>query len=131
MTRRSTSPGHIGTGPGYGRAPSRRSQCRTGYGRPGSWSAARRMSASAATGPTCRTQPTVTCGPDWSRRAPLCSSTRKALAYSVAFAARTALSLVKAGEGSAAGRQAYEAVRCAWMMPGGVPVHEESIPAAR
>ena len=57
-------------------------------------------------------------------------TTRKALAYSVVFAARTALSLVKAGEWSAAGRQAYEAVRCAWLMPGGVPVHEQSIPAA-
>ena len=58
-------------------------------------------------------------------------TTRKALAYSVVFAARTALSLVKAGEWSAAGRQAYEAVRCAWLMPGGVPVHEQSVPAAR
>jgi hypothetical protein len=58
-------------------------------------------------------------------------TTRKALAYSVVFAARTALSLVKAGEWSAAGRQAYEAVRCGWLMPGGVPVHEQSIPAAR
>jgi hypothetical protein len=55
---------------------------------------------------------------------------RKALAYSVVFAARTAVSLVKAGDWSAAGRQAYEAVRCAWLMPGGVPVHEHSIPAA-
>jgi glycosyltransferase involved in cell wall biosynthesis len=58
-------------------------------------------------------------------------TTRKALAYSVVFAARTALSLVKAGEWSAAGRQAYEAVRCVWLMPGGVPVHEQSIPAVR
>jgi glycosyltransferase involved in cell wall biosynthesis len=58
-------------------------------------------------------------------------TTRKALAYSVVFAARTALSLVKAGEWSAAGRQAYEAVRCAWLMPRGVPVREQSIPAAR
>jgi hypothetical protein len=58
-------------------------------------------------------------------------TTRKALAYSVVFAARTALSLVKAGEWSAVGRQAYEAVRCGWLMPGGVPVHEQSIPAAR
>jgi GT2 family glycosyltransferase len=61
--------------------------------------------------------------------------TRKALAYSVVFAARTALSLVKAGEWSAAGRQVYEAARCAWLMPVGVPVHEhehvQSIPAAR
>jgi hypothetical protein len=58
-------------------------------------------------------------------------TTRKALAYSVVFAARTALSLVKAGEWSAAGRQAYEAVRCVWLMPGGVPVHEQSVPADR
>jgi glycosyltransferase involved in cell wall biosynthesis len=62
-------------------------------------------------------------------------TTRKALAYSVVFAARTALSLVKSGEWSAAGRQAYEAVRCAWMMPGGVPVQEheydQSIPLPR
>jgi glycosyltransferase involved in cell wall biosynthesis len=58
-------------------------------------------------------------------------TTRKALAYSVVFAARTALSLVKSGEWSAAGRQAYEAFRCAWLMPGGVSVHEQSIPAAR
>jgi glycosyltransferase involved in cell wall biosynthesis len=54
-------------------------------------------------------------------------TTRKALAYSVVFAARTALSLVKAGEWSAASRQAFEAVRCAWLMPGGIPVHEQSI----
>jgi glycosyltransferase involved in cell wall biosynthesis len=53
-------------------------------------------------------------------------TTRKALAYSVVFAARTALSLVKAGEWSAAGRQAYEAVRCTWLMPGGVPAYEDS-----
>ena len=57
-------------------------------------------------------------------------TTRKALAYSFVFAARTALSLVKAGEWSAAGRQVHEAVRCAWLMPGGVPVREQSIPAA-
>jgi GT2 family glycosyltransferase len=58
-------------------------------------------------------------------------TTRKALAYSVVFAVRTALLLVKAGEWSAAHRQAYEAVRCAWLMPGGIPVHEESVTAAR
>jgi len=64
-------------------------------------------------------------------------TTRKALAYSVVFAARTALSLVKAREWSAAGRQAYEAVRCVLLMPGGVPVHgsqsqrpSESAPSA-
>jgi glycosyltransferase involved in cell wall biosynthesis len=58
-------------------------------------------------------------------------TTRKALAYSVVFAARTALSLVKAGEWSAASRQAYEAVRCACLVPGGVPVDEQSIPETR
>jgi glycosyltransferase involved in cell wall biosynthesis len=58
-------------------------------------------------------------------------TTRKALAYSVVFAVRTALSLVKAGEWSAAGRQAYEAVRCAWLVPRGISAHEQSIPAAR
>jgi hypothetical protein len=58
-------------------------------------------------------------------------TTRKALAYSVVFAGRTALSLAKAGDWSAAGRQAYEAVRCAWLMPGGVPVHGQSVRAAR
>jgi glycosyltransferase involved in cell wall biosynthesis len=58
-------------------------------------------------------------------------TTRKALAYSVVFAARTALSLVKAGEWSAAGRQAYEAARCVWLMPGGVRAPEQPIPAGR
>ena len=57
--------------------------------------------------------------------------TRKALAYSAVFAARRALSLVKGGEWSAAGRQAYEALRCAWLLPGGVRVPEQPIPAAR
>jgi glycosyltransferase involved in cell wall biosynthesis len=57
--------------------------------------------------------------------------TRKALAYSVVFATRSALSLVKAGEWTAAGRQAYEAIRCVRLMPGGLPVHEQSIPAAQ
>jgi len=56
-------------------------------------------------------------------------TTRKALAYSVVFAGRTALSLVKAGEWSAAGRQAYEALRCVWLMPAGVPVHEQINPS--
>ena len=56
---------------------------------------------------------------------------RKAIAYSVVFAARTAVSLVKAGDWSAAGRQAYEAVRCAWLMPGGVPApdHQSQRPS--
>lgn len=50
-------------------------------------------------------------------------TTRRALAYAVVFAARTALSLVRTGEWSAAGRQGWEAVRCAWLLPRGVPVH--------
>ena len=41
---------------------------------------------------------------------------RRALAYSVVFAARTAMSQVKAGRWSAAGRQGREAVRCAWLL---------------
>ena len=49
-------------------------------------------------------------------------TTRRALAYSVVFATRTALSLARAGNWSAAGRQGREAVRCAWLLPRGVPV---------
>ncbi len=48
-------------------------------------------------------------------------ATRRALAYAVVFAARTALSLAKAGEWSAARRQGREAIRCAWLLPRGVP----------
>jgi glycosyltransferase involved in cell wall biosynthesis len=58
-------------------------------------------------------------------------TTRKALAYSVVFAARTALSLVSAGEWSAAGRQLCEAGRCAWLLLGGVNVHAQSVPTTR
>jgi glycosyltransferase involved in cell wall biosynthesis len=49
-------------------------------------------------------------------------TSRRALAYAVVFAARTALSLAMAGEWSAAGNQGYEAVRCVWLLPRGVPV---------
>lgn len=49
-------------------------------------------------------------------------TTRKALAYAVVFAGRTALTLAKAGEWSAARRQGYEAVRCAGLLPRGVPL---------
>jgi glycosyltransferase involved in cell wall biosynthesis len=48
---------------------------------------------------------------------------RRALAYSIVFATRTALSLVRAGKWSAAGRQGREAVRCTWLLLRGVPVH--------
>lgn len=47
-------------------------------------------------------------------------TTRRALAYTIVFAGRTALSLMKAGEWSAAGRQAWEAARCAWLLPAGL-----------
>jgi GT2 family glycosyltransferase len=50
-------------------------------------------------------------------------NTRRALAYSVVFASRTALSLARAGNWSAASRQGLEALRCAWLLPRGVPVH--------
>jgi glycosyltransferase involved in cell wall biosynthesis len=48
--------------------------------------------------------------------------TRTALAYAVAFAGRTALTLAKAGEWRAAGRQVREAIRCCGLMVRGVPV---------
>ncbi len=47
---------------------------------------------------------------------------RRALAYAVVFATRTALSLLRAGEWGAAARQGREAVRCAWLLPRGVPI---------
>jgi glycosyltransferase involved in cell wall biosynthesis len=59
------------------------------------------------------------------------ATTRLALAYSVAFATRTALNLVRVGEWSAAGRQAREAVRCASLVPRGVPVEEHAVTAPR
>ena len=46
---------------------------------------------------------------------------RRALAYSVVFAGRTALQLARAREWSAAARQAREALRCARLVPSGVP----------
>ena len=51
---------------------------------------------------------------------------RRALAYSVEFATRTALSLVRTGKWSAAGRQGREAVRCAWLLLRGAPVSPHS-----
>ena len=48
-------------------------------------------------------------------------TTRRALAYAVVFATRTALSSVRTGKWSAAGRQGREAFRCAWLLPRGVP----------
>jgi hypothetical protein len=50
-------------------------------------------------------------------------TTRRALAYAVVFATRTALSSLRTGKWSAAGRQGREAVRCALLLPRGVPVH--------
>jgi glycosyltransferase involved in cell wall biosynthesis len=45
---------------------------------------------------------------------------RRALAYSVVFAARTGFTLLRAGDWSAAGRQGREAVRCGlWLLRGG------------
>ncbi len=58
-------------------------------------------------------------------------TTRRALAYSVVFAARTALSMVRAGEWSAARRQVCEAIRCVWLLPRGLPAPADSIPAPR
>jgi glycosyltransferase involved in cell wall biosynthesis len=49
-------------------------------------------------------------------------TTRRALAYAVVFATRTALRSARSGRWAAAGRQAREAVRCAWLLPRGVPV---------
>jgi len=46
---------------------------------------------------------------------------RKALVYSFVFAFRTALAMVRAREWSAAARQGFEAVRCALLVPRGVP----------
>ena len=45
---------------------------------------------------------------------------RRALAYSVVFASRTALALARVGKWSAAGRQGWEAVRCVWLLLRGV-----------
>ena len=56
---------------------------------------------------------------------------RRALAYSVVFAARTALSLAKDGEWSAAGRQGWEAARCAAKLPRGIAVQPQNVPTMR
>ncbi|GAA3622041.1 glycosyltransferase [Microlunatus ginsengisoli] len=47
-------------------------------------------------------------------------TTRKALAYAVVFAGRTALNQARAGNWAAAGHQAREAARCALMLPRGI-----------
>ena len=48
-------------------------------------------------------------------------TTRRALAYAVVFALRSVLLSVRTGRWSAAGRQGLEALRCAWLLPRGVP----------
>jgi GT2 family glycosyltransferase len=53
-------------------------------------------------------------------------TTRRALAYAVVFATRTALSSVRTGKWTAAGRQGREAFRCAWLLPRGVPASPRS-----
>ena len=53
-------------------------------------------------------------------------TTRIALAYAVVFAARSALVSLGTGNWSAAGRQGREAIRCAWLLPGGVPVSRDA-----
>lgn len=45
-------------------------------------------------------------------------TTRRGLAYAIVFAARTALSSLRKGDWSAAGRKGREALRCAWLLPG-------------
>lgn len=47
-------------------------------------------------------------------------TTRKALAFTIVYAGRTALSLIRARDWSAAGRQGWEAVRCARLLPTGL-----------
>ncbi len=53
-------------------------------------------------------------------------TTRRALAYSVVFAIRTAWSLGKRRELSAAGRQIREAARCVWLLLRGIPVRQSA-----
>ncbi len=48
-------------------------------------------------------------------------TTRRALAYAVVFASRTALRSTRQRDWSAAAAQARQALRCAWLLPGGVP----------
>jgi hypothetical protein len=57
------------------------------------------------------------------------STRRRALAYSVVFASRTALKLARAGKWPAAGRQGWEAFRCAWLLLRGVAVRSHSAEA--
>lgn len=54
-------------------------------------------------------------------------TTRRALAFSVVFACRTALSLVNDGNWAAAGQQFRQAARCARMLPRGVRPPAEPI----
>ena len=56
---------------------------------------------------------------------------RRALAYSIVFAGRTALSLARAGEWSSASRQGREAVRCGWMLLRGAPLQPHSAKVRR
>jgi GT2 family glycosyltransferase len=49
-------------------------------------------------------------------------TTRRALAYTVVFATRSALSSARTGHWSAAARQGREALRCVRLLPRGVPV---------
>ena len=49
-------------------------------------------------------------------------TTRRALAYAVVFALRSALFSARAGRWSTAGRQVLEGLRCASLVPRGVPV---------
>ena len=50
---------------------------------------------------------------------------RRALAYAVVFGTRTALRSARRGNWAAAGRQAGEAARAAWLLPRGVPVQPD------
>ena len=56
------------------------------------------------------------------------ATTRRALAFSVVFATRTAVSLARTGSWPAAGRQVLEALRCAWLLPRGVAVQPQVRP---
>jgi glycosyltransferase involved in cell wall biosynthesis len=56
---------------------------------------------------------------------------RRALAYAVVFATRTALASARKGNWVAAGRQLREAARCAWLLPRGVPEPAESADPTR
>lgn len=55
---------------------------------------------------------------------------RRALAYAAVFALRTALQLARAGQPRGAVRQLREALRCLWLLPGGVRVAAEPVLAA-